>query len=145
MWKTLQSLFNSGDAATDQAPSIEIAALALLLEIARADHNNSDAEQVAVLAAAQRVFAFDAAAAAALVGDAESAVDGAVSMFDFTQVLNQHFDYRSKCQLLEQLWRVAYADGHLDHYEEYYLRKIADLLHLGHADFIRAKLKVGSS
>jgi uncharacterized tellurite resistance protein B-like protein len=42
-------------------------------------------------------------------------------------------------QLLVLLWKVAYADGRVDKYEEYYVRKISDLLHMDQAEFIRAK------
>lgn len=42
---------------------------------------------------------------------------------------------------MELLWRVAFADGRLDRYEEHLIRRIADLLHLPHRDFIRAKLR----
>jgi uncharacterized tellurite resistance protein B-like protein len=40
------------------------------------------------------------------------------------------------------LWSVAYADDKLDRYEEYYVRKIADLLYISHSDYIKAKLSV---
>ena len=45
-------------------------------------------------------------------------------------------------ELLRMLWRVAYADGRLDKYEEALLRKLGDLLFLSHDDFIREKLAV---
>jgi uncharacterized tellurite resistance protein B-like protein len=44
---------------------------------------------------------------------------------------------------LVALWQVALADGRLDRFEEYALRKLGDLLHLSHADFIQAKLAAG--
>ena len=43
-------------------------------------------------------------------------------------------------QLVEQLWRIAYADGVIDKYEEAAIRKASELLYVAHADFIRAKL-----
>ena len=47
-----------------------------------------------------------------------------------------------KVTLIENLWRVAYADGELHHYEEHLVRRIADLIHVSHRDFITAKLRV---
>jgi uncharacterized tellurite resistance protein B-like protein len=84
----------------------------------------------------------DAAVAEALIGEAETAVEEAVSLFEFTRLLNERLPREARYRVLEHLWRVAYADGSLDHYEEYYLRKICDLLHLSHRDLIRAKLAV---
>jgi len=45
---------------------------------------------------------------------------------------------------VESLWEVAYADQHLDRYEDHLVRKVADLIHVRHSDFIRTKLEVKS-
>ena len=37
------------------------------------------------------------------------------------------------------MWRVAFADGNIDKYEELLIRRAYDLLRLDHADFIAAK------
>jgi uncharacterized tellurite resistance protein B-like protein len=47
--------------------------------------------------------------------------------------------------LIENLWRIAFADGELHHYEEHVIRRIADLIHVSHMDFIAAKLRVEAS
>ncbi len=36
---------------------------------------------------------------------------------------------------------AAVADAVVDKYEEYYIRKIADLLYIAHSDYIQSKLK----
>jgi len=140
MWKTIQALL--GDLRTAPAAEfpLEVAGLALMMEIARADHSSSAEERKAIMVAARQVFGLTDAEA--LMGEAETAVEDAVSLHEFTRVLNERLDRATKYRLLEQLWRVAYADGSLDHYEEYYLRKICDLLYLSHRDLIRAKLAV---
>ena len=38
------------------------------------------------------------------------------------------------------LWRVAYADGKLDKYEENIIRRIADLIHIRHSEYIKCKV-----
>lgn len=142
MWKAIQALMGDWRTAPVTEPALEVAGLALLLEIARADHTSTAAERKAIAVAAAHVFGVPAAAADALIAEADTAVDEAVSLFEFTSILNKRLDLQAKSRLLEHLWRVAYADGSLDHYEEHYLRKIADLLHLSHRDLIRAKLAV---
>ncbi len=146
MFRSLKALFDEGlariHAATPSIDPMPLAVTALLLEIARADHNVDDAERRAVLAAVARFCQLDEQDLDTLVATATEAVDEAVSFYDFTVTLNERLSRAQKIELLEMLWRVAQADGRVDHYEEYYIRKLADLLHLSHADFIRAKLVV---
>ena len=56
--------------------------------------------------------------------------------------MNKGFSQEQKRKVIEHLWQVAYADGILDKYEEYMVRKIADLIYVSHKDFINAKLRV---
>ena len=44
--------------------------------------------------------------------------------------------------MLELLWQGAYADGELSSIEEHIIRKIADLLHLRHSEYIQTKLNI---
>jgi len=40
------------------------------------------------------------------------------------------------------LWQIAYADACLDRYEEALVRKIAELIHVPHREFMQAKHRV---
>ena len=79
--------------------------------------------------------------ARALIELAENEVDHAVSLYDFTSFLNDTMSNEERAGIVELLWQVAFADAVLDKYEEYYVRKIADLLYVPHRDFIKAKLR----
>jgi uncharacterized tellurite resistance protein B-like protein len=145
MLKSLRNIVRNLAAGTDTPTgrhSLQLAVVALLLEIGRADHSLTQDELVAVVRAAAAVFGITEDESNGLIGDAASAVESAVSFHEFTDVLNRELSVAQKRQCLRELWRVAQADGRIDHYEEYYLRKVADLLHLSHRDFIRAKLSV---
>ena len=65
-----------------------------------------------------------------------------MGLHPFTSVVHDRFDAHEKVKLIECLWRVAFADGNVDKYEEHMLRRIAELLHISHRDFIRTKLEV---
>ena len=68
-------------------------------------------------------------------------MEKSVSLYEFTSRLNEELSPEEKADTVEMLWRVAFADGRLDKYEEHLIRKAADLLHVPHRRFIRAKLK----
>ncbi len=53
--------------------------------------------------------------------------------------MNERYGQPERIALVRNLWRVAFADGDLDRHEEHLVRRVADLLHVRHSDFIRAK------
>jgi len=46
-----------------------------------------------------------------------------------------------KIKLIDQLWKIAYADKALDKYKEQVIRRITELIYVSHSDFITSKLK----
>lgn len=124
------------------APADEhrLAAAVLLLEVARADYDHHPAERESLRGALAREFQLPEAALDALLDQAELRARQSVSLFDFVQTLNRTMSQDQKRSLLRLMWQVAHADGKVDPHEEHLLRRIADLLHLSHADFIGGKL-----
>jgi len=43
--------------------------------------------------------------------------------------------------VIELMWQVAYADAALGAHEQHVLRRIAELLHVPHGDYIAAKMR----
>ena len=108
----------------------------------RADFHVEQIERRAVIAAVQKLFGLSRQETDELVSLAEEEVDGSVSLYQFTQLVDQEFSQQQKAEIIEMMWRVAYADLNKDHHEEYLVRKVADLLHVPHSTFIRTRLKV---
>ena len=120
----------------------QIAAAVLLVEVARSDQNFSDAERQAVLGSVQRKFDLSPAQAQELLALAEAESRDAVDIYQFTSQIDATFTPERKVRLIEELWRAAYSDSVLHEYEEHLIRRVADLLHLSHSQFIAAKLRV---
>jgi uncharacterized tellurite resistance protein B-like protein len=120
----------------------QIAAAVLLVEVARSDQSFSDAEREAVLGSVQRKFQLSPAEARQLLDLAEAESRTAHDLYQFTSQIDASFPLDQKLLLLEELWRAAYSDSVLHEYEEHLIRRIADLLHLSHSQFIGAKLRV---
>jgi len=120
----------------------QIAAAVLLVEVARSDQNFSDAERQAVLGSVQRNFGLSPAEAQELLTLAESESQDAHDLYQFTSKIDATFPPEQKVQLIEELWRAAYSDSVLHAHEEHLIRRVADLLHLSHSQFIAAKLRV---
>jgi uncharacterized tellurite resistance protein B-like protein len=46
-----------------------------------------------------------------------------------------------KLRMVEHMWRVAYADGHLSEHERHVLWRVADLLHVPQGAYVNARLR----
>lgn len=122
--------------------AVRIATAALLVEMVRADAAVKGEEAATLYAALGQHFGLKLDESQRLIAAAEREADAAVSLHGFTELLNASLTPPEKIDVLELLWRVALADRHLDKYEEHLVRKVADLLHVAHSDFVRAKLRV---
>lgn len=140
MWKRWLSRVDAP--GSEPHPPHDVAIAVLLLECARADFEHQPVEIDAVREALGQQFGLDAAALDALLGQARTTAHSAVSFHGPVTRLNAELSADEKRGLMEWLWRVAAADGRVDPHEEALLRKLADLLYIPHADYIRAKLAV---
>ncbi len=130
------------ETADDPEHGYELATAVLLLEVTRADFEVEAVEQEAVVAAIKSAFHLSSEETAELVEMAEREVDHAVCLHDFTSKLNDSFSAEEKRHVVELMWKVGFADGHLDKYEEHVIRKVSDLLYIKHRDFVQAKHRV---
>jgi uncharacterized tellurite resistance protein B-like protein len=125
--------------------SLQIATAALLLEMMRMDDHLSDAERGAIVMALRQQFALDPAQLDTLITLAEQESRQANDYYQFTSLINKSCTQEQKIQIVEYLWRVAMADSHLDAHELHLMRKLADLLYIGHADYVAAKQRARES
>ena len=79
--------------------------------------------------------------ASALATLAQEQVRESTGLHGFTSMINQHWSEQQRLDLVEQMWRVVYADGRLDDHELHLMRKIQRLLHIPQKDFVSAKLR----
>ena len=129
----------------DHAHRIELACAVLMLEISLADSTLDDSEKSSIENALGQRFKLPAEEIETLLDLAHREVDHAVSLHDFTRLLNERMSEREKEQVVEYLWQVAFADGVLDKYEEYYIRKIADLLYVPHVRLMKSRHRASRS
>jgi uncharacterized tellurite resistance protein B-like protein len=138
--KLMQGLIRGQPGAeVDPHHRLQVATAALLLEMTRMDDDIHDAEREAVERAVRTSFDLSDTEYAELIRLAEEERRHAASYYGFTSLINDEFDMARRIAIVEQLWQVAYADRHLDMYEEHLVRKLAGLLHVSHKDFIAAK------
>lgn len=144
MIKWLKDLFNDTENTPQQQDSNHVVA-ALLLEVARADDLIDIYEKTLLENALLTLTKLPITDVKIMIVQAQKTVEDAESIHKFTQHINLHYTLENKLNLLSQLWQMAYADGEIDKYEEHIIRKIADLLHLRHSEYIQCKLSAKNS
>jgi uncharacterized tellurite resistance protein B-like protein len=121
---------------------IELATALLLVEVSRADYDEHEIEIEQIAALLRDNFDLSEQEIDLLVEDAKSQADHAASLQSFTRELHGRLSPVEKNNIVEMLWRVAFADRHLDKHEDHLVRKIAGLLYVSHSDLIRIRNEV---
>ena len=145
--KDLITRFSTKKEITEESSStlLDNACAALLVEIAFADKDFDETEKTSLKQTLIETYAIDESDIEEIIKDAEETVSKSTSLYGYTRVVNDEFEYEDKLSLLKNLWKVAYADGNLDKYEEHLIRKISDLIHISHTDYINIKLEIRDS
>ena len=126
--------------AEEKISSLDKACSALLIEVAYADKIFEESEIISLKESLKETYNIDEQIIDELISDAKKTVDESTSLYEYTRVVNDEFDYSDKLELLSRIWKLAFADGNLDKYEDHLIRKISDLIHISHSDFIKIKL-----
>jgi len=130
------------DTAENTEDRHQLALAALLVEMARADFDETQDEHSLIIDLLATHYNLSSAESLELLNKARAANDKAVCLFDFTRSLRESLDAEQKKDVIRLLWQVANADNRLDKYEDYLVRKVADLLYVSDSDVIRLKHEV---
>lgn len=123
----------------DDQTSIK-ACIALLLETSMADEVLEESEISALKDTLIKDFNISENELNELIDLSKQNVDDSTSLYEFTRDINDNFDSIERVKLIESMWKIAYADGNIDKYEEHIIRKVSNLIYVAHSDFIKAKL-----
>ena len=126
----------------DNTEIINNACAALLIETALADKVFNDEELASMKQTLKIVYKVEEKDIDELIDESKKKVSESTSLYEYTRLINDLCNYEDKLRLINNLWSIAFADQQLDKYEEYLIRKISDLLHVSHKDFIQQKLLV---
>jgi uncharacterized tellurite resistance protein B-like protein len=121
--------------------ALQLATAVMLVEVMRADASFHAGEREAVQAALRDKFALTGDEAQALAELAETTAHQATDLFTFTSRINERFEMAQKLRMIEHMWHVAYADGHLNEHERHVLWRIADLLHVPQGAYVNARMR----
>ena len=118
----------------------------LMLEVVKSDFEESEAEiQTMTAWLENQGLGLTSEDVHQLLDSARNEQAGSAGLFEYTRRACERMSMEERVRLVEQLWRIAYADGVIDKYEEAAIRKASELLYVPHSDFIRVKLSARSA
>ena len=118
---------------------LHLAVAVLLYEAGRADYAVGDAESTAAHHALTEILTLDPKEAAELLTHAREKAQQLTSFYAPVSIIKREFSLDERILLVEHLWRIAFAEGGLDQYEDHYVRKIAHLLYVPNTQSMLAR------
>lgn len=118
---------------------IELTCIALLIELAKVDQTIDERELDIIRDVANKEFNIACEKIDEIIELAKEEAEQSTSLYQFTDLVNSHYSDDMKYQLVLAMWKVAFADGEIDKYEEHLIRKISDLIYVPHVKFMEAK------
>ena len=119
--------------------SVLLSAIALLLEVSLADEIMDISEVEKLKDVLLKEFDVDQTKIDDLISNAKKNQNSSTSLYEFTRKINDDYKFEDKKNLILSMWKIAFADGNIDKYEEYVIRKVSDLIYISHPDFIESK------
>lgn len=129
------------DPAPAQLPDTDarLALTALLVRVARSDHDYSAAERARIQTIITTRYGLDDAGRDALLSDAETLETEAPDTVRFTRAIKEAVPYEDRLAVVEALWQVALADGTRAQEEDALLRLVSNLLGVTDMDSAQAR------
>lgn len=129
----------AGDAPSSGPSRVQLAACALLLELAHADGEFTADERQHIERTVVRHFGLDESTGAELLRLSEAERSQSLDHFQFTRAIAQEYDLGQKMVLAEVMWGVILADGRLSDHETHLVRKLASLMQIEPAYLAQAR------
>lgn len=138
----MRPVTNGEDRRTE---AIRVAACALLLELAHADDEFSEAERSHIEVVMRRHFALDEETALQIMDLAETARERERGVTRFATLIRDQYDLGQKLLLAEIMWGLVLADGAIARHEAHLLRRIGSLLDLETGYLAQARSNAGET
>ena len=143
VWSKFSNILGVEEKVTKTAHNeMHIVTAALMIHVSFTHDDFSEAEKVSVLSCIQDHFDLDGNVAHQIVEKATGCHENAIDLYGFTRVIMKELEQEGQKDIVRLLYRVAFADKHLDHFEDQIIAKISGLLGIGVRDRVLIKQEV---
>ena len=141
--KLFKKFFPSSSGSQDDNSSdddqLQLATCILLIEVSKSDDDYDVDEQKKIKSLLQKKFKMSKDKIENIYALCDKEHDKMTSLFEWTDIINKECNYEQKCIIIGFMWDIAFIDSKIDKYEDLTIRKVSDLIHVKHKDFISLK------
>ena len=141
MINLFKKIFKKRNNEVNDIPNTNLSCAILLIEVSYADFNISDVEINSMINLFEEKLNLSKKDAAWLSGEAKNLHVDTNCLRKYIKIINENYSNLQKKDLIKMAWQIARADNVIDKHEEHRIRKLSELLHLNHSDFIKAKIE----
>ena len=141
MIKVLEKFFKKNPPSEkDAIADINLACAILLIEVSYSDFKISDKEIKSIIGLFESELKLTKDKSEWLSNEALNIHKDVNCLRKYIKLINENYTKMQKKNLINMAWLVARADNIIDKNEEHRIRKLTELLHLNHTDFIKSKI-----
>ncbi|MAZ79729.1 MAG: hypothetical protein CMD72_03185 [Gammaproteobacteria bacterium] len=126
--------------ATEAIGDVNLACAILLIEVSYSDFKIDDKEINSIINLFESELKLSKDKAEWLSKEALNIHEDVNCLRKYIKLINEKYTKMQKRNLINMAWLVARADNMIDKNEEHRIRKLTELLHLDHKDFIKSKI-----
>jgi len=141
MINLFKKIFKKRNNEVNDIPNTNLSCAILLIEVSYADFNISDVEINSIINLFEEKLNLSKKDAAWLSEEAKNLHVDTNCLRKYIKIINENYSNLQKKNLIKMAWQIARADNVIDKHEEHRIRKLSELLHLNHSDFIKAKIE----
>ena len=124
---------------------IEEAVVVLLLRAANIDGNKDEQEIESIKKLIIKQFNYDEEKANILITSASEKEENSADLFEWSKIINDHYDLNSKKIVFSMMCEIICADGLVDPFESNLIRRLSGLLYISDKDAGAIKKEVMSN
>ena len=113
---------------------IEEAVVVLLLRAANIDGNKDEQEIESIKKLIIKQFNYDEERADILIASANEKEENSADLFEWSKIINDHYDLNSKKIVFSMMCEIICADGLVDPFESNLIRRLSGLLYISDKD-----------
>jgi uncharacterized tellurite resistance protein B-like protein len=122
-----------------------LAAAALLFHLIDIDGVIEDSESDKLREILQKHYDLNDKQTTELIAAAKQRDEEAVDLYGFTSVLKRTTDEAERLAIVEMMWEIVYADGHVHEFEDNTIWRVAELLGVSTRDRMTLRHKVAQT